>query len=289
MTVTEAVSRARGGDRAAFDVLVGPELPKLRALLRRMLASPDHVDDVLQDALVKAWGAIEGFRGDAAVGTWLHAIAARAALDFLRTKKRYRAGALLFAQDACVTDGGMVDVLAAVAQPDFHFDVREHVRYCFACVGRSLEPEEQAALVLRDVYEYSNEEAAKSLGLDLGTLRHRLASARETMMRRYDRLCSLVSKEGVCYQCEGLRQAAPADRQGDEPRGALPGAASTRDERWKRRLEVLRDPRADGERTRAMHDVLARQLDALESTRPDADDVEDIPTPGSNCAPTGEA
>ena len=147
----------------------------------------------------------------------------------------------------------------------------------------------EAALVLRDVYEYSNEEAAKSLGLDLGTLRHRLASARETMMRRYDRLCSLVSKEGVCYQCEGLRQAAPADRQGDEPRGALPGAASTRDERWKRRLEVLRDPRADGERTRAMHDVLARQLDALESTRPDADDVEDIPTPGSNCAPTGEA
>lgn len=84
----------------------------------------------------------------------------------------------------------------------------------FTCVGRPLPPEQQAALVLREVMGFASDEAARALGLTESVLRHHRTSARGEMQRRFEGLCSLVDKEGVCYQCRGPREATPAPRQG---------------------------------------------------------------------------
>ncbi len=121
--------------------------------------------------------------------------------------------------------------MAAYASPDFSFEVREHVAYCFACVGRSLPPDEQAALVLGDVADMSARDSAKVLGVSESVFRHRLAAARQAMRDRYEGLCALVSKTGMCHQCKGLREIAAEGRRG----GPLPDVSDYAD-----RLAVVR-------------------------------------------------
>ena len=118
--------------------------------------------------------------------------------------------------------------------------------------GRSLPPDEQAALVLRDVLDLSAREAAEVLGISDSVLRHRLSAARRAMEENYDGLCALVSKQGICHQCRGLQAIAPEDRRGGPfpdmetladrmavVRGAGPGAmAGMHAVFWRRTREI---------------------------------------------------
>ena len=278
------VSNAQNGDHSAFDELVMGCAPRVRAVLRRMIGNPDDVADVFQDSLVKAWESLHAFRGEARFATWLHAIAVRQAIDFLRGKKRYRAGALVFAQQECERTGAAAEVMSIVASPDFSFDVNQHIACCFSCVGRSLDPELQAALVLREVYELTNDEAAKQLGISRSVLRHRVAEARETMMSRYDRLCALVGKQGVCYQCEALREGAHPERRGPDPRNVLGTADAPREEKWQQRMAIVREaPLGEGVSAR-LHDKFLRYVDDLEENLKTSTSSDDIPVDGS-CGP----
>jgi len=127
-------------------------------------------------------------------------------------------------------------VIDAFSQPDFAFEVREHIAYCFACVGRSLPADEQAALVLSDVVEMSARDAARVLGTSESVYRHRLSAARQLMTEKYEGLCALVSKTGICHQCKGLRQIAPFPR-GDRAGGDLRVAQNRRSRRPGHRLD----------------------------------------------------
>jgi RNA polymerase sigma-70 factor (ECF subfamily) len=100
--------------------------------------------------------------------------------------------------------------MAPMMEQEFVFDLREHISYCLICVSQSLEPEEHAALVLRDVLDLSARESCDVFGVSDAVLRHKLAAARRNMEEKYEGLCALVSKTGICRQCEGLSQAAMA-------------------------------------------------------------------------------
>ena len=120
------------------------------------------------------------------------------------------------------------------------------------CVARSLGPDLQAALVLREVEGLSNQEASRALGVTEPVLRHRLTEARQTMEHSFEGLCSLVNKRGVCYQCSGLREAVPDPaRQGD----AAPASIS-----FDKRLKVVREADVDGGRAQQLHVVFWRRL-----------------------------
>lgn len=208
---TNILERARSGDRAAFDQLIEPALPKVRGVVWRLIGHPEDCEDVVQDALFKAWSALKSFKGEAQFSTWLVSIATRTAIDHLRAQKRWRRESqVAYARRCEDNDEWSGEVIGALAEPEFTFDAKEHVAYCFVCVGRSLPPDEQAALVLRDVMEFSNREAANVLGTSESVLRHRLSAARTGMEQRYDGLCALVNKNGMCRQCAGLGHAAEA-------------------------------------------------------------------------------
>lgn len=211
----ELLVRAQAGDARAFEDLVQPVRSKIRNVVLKMVGHPEDSEDVLQDALLKAWKGLDGFNERSGFATWLTAIATRTAIDFLRSQKRWRPEAQVAYANLCSQSEELSgEVLNQYAAPDFAYEVREHISYCFTCVGRSLPPDELAVLVLRDVIDMPAGDASKALGISDSVLRHRLAAARSSMQERYDGLCSLVSKNGVCYQCQGLQMIAPENRRG---------------------------------------------------------------------------
>lgn len=221
-----------------------------------MVGDPADVDDVVQETLIAAYGARSSFRGDAAFSTWLCAIGTRKALDFLRRAQRWRARAQVIYAAECVADETLGEEVGAVLHdPSVAYDAREHIAFCFTCVGRSLPPEQQAAVVLRDILGLSNGEAADALGVSTPVLRHALAAGRESMQQRFEGLCALVNKEGVCHQCSGLRQATPEQRRGPE----IPDVATLAD-----RLGVVRQADLYGGATRALHELFFRRIGDLE-------------------------
>lgn len=172
----------------------------------------------MQQTLLKAWEQIESYRGDSAFSSWLCAIDSHLAIDFLRRQKRWRVRAQVAYANECLQNGNLAaEIIQPYASPGFAYDVHEHIAYCFACVGRSLDPDEYAAVVLRELLDLSNREAATALEVSESELRHRLAAGRRVMADEFEGLCSLVNQNGVCYQCIVLRDIAPQAKQGPEP------------------------------------------------------------------------
>jgi len=211
----QLVERARQGDREAFAGLLEPWRGPLFGYIYRMVTLRQDAEDLLQDVLVRALESLPRFRGEARFKTWLYGIATHVCLDYLRGKHRWRVEAQLIGEEETVADPEAVDRIAGLmSAPDFVFEIREHIAFCFSCISRTLAPEEQAAIVLREVLGFSNEEAAGILEVSEPVLRHRLAAARSTMIRSYDGLCQLINKTGACYQCRSLREFAPEANRG---------------------------------------------------------------------------
>jgi RNA polymerase sigma-70 factor, ECF subfamily len=238
-------------DAETFEEKLPAVLPRLRALAARLVGHPDEAEDVLQDALLRATRAIGGFRGDAKLETWLYSITARVAVDHLRARRPFRAQVMV---DAC-DDAGREQLLGIFEDPSIAFDVHEHLAFCFGCIGRTLDPEEHAAIVLREVLSLSNQECADVLGITESVLRHRLSAARARMEQEYEGLCALVNKAGPCHQCRTLREVAPEGRRGPSlPVFPLPFAE---------RLGMVRRAHTEGTPYAALRDHFARASAAM--------------------------
>jgi RNA polymerase sigma-70 factor (ECF subfamily) len=145
--------RAAGGDRAAFRLLVETHEKRLRAFLRQ-LAGPDLGDELAQEAFLRAWQSLRGFRGESKFSSWLCAIGWRLFVDHRRRersegRKREAAAGLAEAVQAPAA-GERLDLARALAR---------------------LEPVERAALVLCEGHGWSHGEAAEILRIPLGTLK----------------------------------------------------------------------------------------------------------------------
>lgn len=241
-------------DRAAFSRLVAQGTPKLKGVIRRLVGHPDETDDLVQQTLLNAWERIDTFRGDSEFSSWLCSIGSHLAVDHLRRQKRWRVRAQVAYANECLQKEDLAMEIGQVyASPSFAYDVSEHIAYCFACVGRSLNPDEYAAVVLREVLDQSTREAAKTLGVSESVLRHRLAAGRRVLVEEFEGLCSLVNKKGVCYQCKGLRDIAP------EPGPELPTALDI-----DQRIAIVSGARDDG-KSAELHDLFWRRTAEIEA------------------------
>ncbi|MCP4499072.1 MAG: hypothetical protein GY822_03785 [Deltaproteobacteria bacterium] len=145
--------------------------------------------------------------------------------------------------------------------PALIFEAKEHIAFCFSCVGRSLEPEQQLALILRDVVDLSIAESAKVAGVTKSVFRHRLAAAREQMEFAFEGLCVRVSKKGVCHQCSGLRSTFDVDKHGSEVPITHDDDANIS---YRKRLRVVQDADLEFGATSGLHSLLFRRLAAIE-------------------------
>ncbi len=248
-------------DRSAFGAQLAPILPRLEAFAFRMLAHPEDAADAVQDTLEKAYAKRASFKQESKLSTWLFSVLTRTCLDRLRHRQRWRWDA----QDLTRSDPEAPhdQVLATLQSEEHAFEVSEHVAFCFSCVGRSLPPEEAAAVLLREVFGFSNQEAADICGVTESVLRHRLSAGRAAMQDSFERLCALVNKSGVCHQCAGLR-----DRAHSEGRGApAPDLAGDREESFTRRLRVISDADLEGGASAELHRLMFRAVSDSEARR----------------------
>ena len=251
------VERARAGDRAAMESLLSPLRKPLYGYIYRMVTRREDAEDLLQETMVRAIEQIARFRGEARFKSWLFGIATHVSLDHLRRKKRWRVETQIEGEArARANPERMAEVAAMMARPDFSFEIREHIAFCFSCLARSLEPEKQAAIFLKEVMGFTAHEGASILRCSEPQFRHHLAAARGSMIEAYEGMCQLINKTGACWQCRGLRELAPASNQGPDlvQIEVKPGMAVTPESLFEARLEIVRTADLEEGRARKLHE-----------------------------------
>lgn len=215
------LAEAMSGDINAFQQLFSEFQPQLRSFLYRITASREDSEDLTHDTFVRAFAKLNTFRGESGLKTWTFRIGSNLARDLLRQRKPWP----IDAQDRAKTLAeGRQDIQAAFAhthQNDQYgaYDVREHIDFCFTCIGKTLPLEQQIALILKDVYAFRRREIAGILALSEGVIKHLLHDARKSLSNIFYQRCALVNKDGPCNQCSELagiynpRQAKQAHLQ----------------------------------------------------------------------------
>ncbi|RCL47519.1 MAG: RNA polymerase sigma factor RpoE [Halieaceae bacterium] len=179
-TDQQLVQRSQRGDLRAFDLLVLKYQGRIAALVGRYVSDAGEVEDVTQEAFIKAYRALAKFRGDSAFYTWLYRIAANAAKNHLVAKGR-RPGADATIEDAEGFDEG--GLLSESASPEA-LAMGEELADVVESALKELPDELKAALTLREFDGLSYDEIADVLECPVGTVRSRIFRAREAIDQR---------------------------------------------------------------------------------------------------------
>ena len=176
------VERAQRGDKRAFELLVEKYQRKLARLLGRLVRDAGEVEDVTQEAFVKAYRALPSFRGDSAFYTWLYRIGINTAKNYLVSMgRRAPTSSNVEAEEAEGYEGG--ELLRDISTPESVLLSKEIA----ATVNATIEalPEElRDAIQLRELEGMSYEEIAKMMDCPIGTVRSRIFRAREAIAAR---------------------------------------------------------------------------------------------------------
>ena len=178
----QLVERAQRGDKHAFDLLVIKYQRKLGRLLSRFVRDPGEVEDVAQEAFIKAYRALPSFRGDSAFYTWLYRIGINTAKNYLVAMgRRAPTSTAMDAEEA--EDMGQLEHAQDLNTPE-NMLMSQQVA---DTVNQTLEklPEElRTAISLREMEGLSYEEIASVMNCPIGTVRSRIFRAREAIAAR---------------------------------------------------------------------------------------------------------
>ncbi len=179
---------------------------QLRAYLLRMTASRADADDIAQETYIKAVRSIDSFQGQSSLKTWLFAIASNLAKDNLRYRKRWTEDVTDISKQAALADRQFFQEAMTIraTSPQGHFEIKEHIAFCFTCIAKSLPIEQQVALLLKEVCEFKVREIAEIMPASEAMVKYWLHVGRSRMIEIFDRRCAIINKEGVCHQCTEL-------------------------------------------------------------------------------------
>ena len=169
----EWVIRARAGDAAAYDVLVGRHSGRLYAMIRNLVHNDADAWDLSQEAFIKAWQALPRFEGKSSFSTWLFRIARNVVLDWARRRRPETA--------AGWGDGeGVVEGEDPADAPDEALR-REELRGKIEAALAKLSPEHRQVVVWKDVHGMAYKDIAVAAGCSIGTVMSRLHYARQKL------------------------------------------------------------------------------------------------------------
>ena len=188
----QLVERAQRGDKKAFELLVGKYQRKLARLLSRFIRDAAEVEDVTQEAFIKAYRALPTFRGDSAFYTWLYRIGINTAKNYLVAMgRRAPTTTEIDSEEAEGFEGG--DQLRDLNTPENELATRQIAD----TVNQTLSelPEElRTAITLREIEGMSYEDIANIMNCPIGTVRSRIFRAREAIAEKLRPL--LGTREG---------------------------------------------------------------------------------------------
>ena len=179
----ELVERVQSGDRQAFELLVAKYQRRVLRLLSRLIRDPAEIEDVAQEAFIKAYRALPQFRGDSAFYTWLYRIAVNTAKNYLASQGR-RPRPLAGPQtDEDGESFDLADVVEDINTPDAVMHSRQVAEAVNSAID-SLSEDLRTAITLREIEGLSYEEIADAMRCPIGTVRSRIFRAREAISVR---------------------------------------------------------------------------------------------------------
>ena len=175
----QLVERVQRGDKHAFDLLVAKYQRKLGRLISRFVRDTGEAEDVTQEAFIKAYRALPGFRGDSAFYTWLYRIGINTAKNYLLANKRRAPTSTLFdvEESESFEDAGL---LHEISTPENELMSKQVVNVVQMAL-QQLPEDLRSALTLREIEGLSYEEIASVMNCPVGTVRSRIFRAREAV------------------------------------------------------------------------------------------------------------
>ncbi len=178
----QLVERAQSGDKHAFEILVAKYQRKMARLLSRFIRDQAEIEDVAQEAFIKAYRALPLFRGDSAFYTWLYRIAINTAKNYLVAQGRRAPTSTEFdAEEA----EGFEDAtqLRDINTPESLLQSKQTGATINAAMA-ALPEELRSAILLREIEGLSYEEIAEAMSCPIGTVRSRIFRAREAVAEK---------------------------------------------------------------------------------------------------------
>ncbi|AHB75046.1 MULTISPECIES: RNA polymerase sigma factor RpoE [Pandoraea] len=176
------VERVQKGDKAAFELLVAKYHRKIIRLVSRLVRDAAEVEDVTQEAFIKAYRALPQFRGESAFYTWLYRIAVNTAKNHLATQGR-RAPTSTEANAEEAETFAEADQLRDINTPESML-MSKQIAQTVNLAMEALPDELRTAITLREIEGLSYEEIAEAMGCPIGTVRSRIFRAREAIASR---------------------------------------------------------------------------------------------------------
>ncbi|MDO6823929.1 RNA polymerase sigma factor RpoE [Marinobacter sp. 1_MG-2023] len=178
-TDLQLVRKVRNGDRAAFDLLVVKYQSRVASIISRYVYDSQEVMDLTQEAFIKAYRAIDRFRGDSAFYTWLYRIAVNTAKNHLESRSRRPQGSADSAEAENYDDGRRLRDIASPERLLQRDQLQNELRKAIA----NLPEELRSAFLLREYDGLSYEDIARILECPIGTVRSRIFRARDAVDR----------------------------------------------------------------------------------------------------------
>ncbi|MDN3987111.1 RNA polymerase sigma factor RpoE [Zwartia vadi] len=178
----ELVARVQRGDKQAFDLLVLKYQRKIMRLLSRMIRDPGEIEDVAQEAFIKAYRALPQFRGESAFYTWLYRIAINTARNWLAQNNRRPSTPSAQENEEGETFDA-TDNLTDSSNPESEMASRQIADTVNKAIN-DLPEELRNAIVMREIDGMSYEDIAESMNCPIGTVRSRIFRAREAIATR---------------------------------------------------------------------------------------------------------
>ncbi len=158
------VERARGGDPSAQRALYDGHVDRIYRLAFRMTGQDHLARELTQDAFVRAFAGLQGFRGDAAFGTWLHSIAVSVTLNEIKRRKR------ALAREAPLEEALTMSHSGSMSDPV----LREKLMQAVNALPEGC----RAVFMMHDAEGFTHEEIASALGVTAGTSKAQLSRGR---------------------------------------------------------------------------------------------------------------
>ncbi len=169
MDERELVARVLSGDQGAERVFYDAHVDRVYCLAYRILGSPELAEDCTQETFLRAFNRLDGFRGDAALSSWLHAVTLSVVHNHLRKSRRRREHEWVTDSPPDLAEGGSQD------DPDLH-------RRLHKALDR-LSDDLRVVVILHYIEGYKHLEMAEMLGIPEGTSKARLHRARQELQR----------------------------------------------------------------------------------------------------------
>jgi RNA polymerase sigma-70 factor (ECF subfamily) len=173
------------GDKAAFDNLVLKHKDRVFNLCYRLLGDYEEANDSAQEAFIKVYGSLKKFRFESAFSTWLYRVAVNTCKNKLKSRA-FRQKSKMVPIDNPVSGNRAQtgrEIQDDGQSPAMELEKKEKMRVIQEAIN-ALPPEQKEVVTLRDIEGFSYEEVAEITGFNLGTVKSRLARARQDLRKK---------------------------------------------------------------------------------------------------------